>query len=641
MIKNGMEKIMGHLNIKAKMGLLALLVAAGLIALIILNYLSLTSLSKLEEVRLEAAALKSDMLMLRRHEKDFIARKDLKYDEKFEKSFATMEEGILEVKGDMNSFNMDVEDITELQAVLLSYKGNFHALVEQQKVIGLNPKDGLYGALRDKVHQIEALITSYEKEHGVTRDTHSLMRTMLMLRRHEKDFMLRRDLKYVDKFNKRIKVLQQKLQASSLDSGFEAKASVALKGYQSNFLALVKAEEHFGLSSKEGILGDMRSTIHQSESLLDDLNTRIALFTEEQIQQEVMVNMVTGIVLATLIIGLLVAISRGITSRITSLSTVMSNASRDKDLSIRVTATGGDEIASMASIYNKMMEEFDGLMREVHTSSIDLSAASKQLKTSTTLTADGVNRQLIESEQVATAMNEMNATVAEVANNASQAAEASSVADEASNKGHQRVEENRNSFSQLAANIESSGTIIENLSDESNNIGAMLNVIRGIAEQTNLLALNAAIEAARAGEQGRGFAVVADEVRTLAQRSAQSTQEIEDVVNRLQKLAADAVAAMQQGKTQADESVENTSNVERALSDIKNAIETVNSMNIQIATAAEEQSNVSEEINRSVVSITDVARETSQLTETISAAGEQLQSLSDQLGERVSRFKLS
>jgi len=271
---------MGRLNIREKMGLLALLVAAGLITLIILNYLSLTSLSKLEEVRLEAAALKSDMLMLRRYEKDFIARKDLKYDEKFENSFAMMEEGILEVEGDMDSFGMDVEDVTELQAVLLSYKGNFHALVEQQKLIGLHPKDGLYGALRDKVHQIETLITGYEKEQGVTRDTHSLMRTMLMLRRHEKDFMLRGDLKYLTKFDKRIKILQQKLQASSLDNGFESQALTALKGYQTNFLALVKAKERFGLSSKEGILGEMRTTIHQSETLLDSLNTRMSLFTD-------------------------------------------------------------------------------------------------------------------------------------------------------------------------------------------------------------------------------------------------------------------------------------------------------------------------------------------------------------------------
>lgn len=632
---------MGRLNIREKMGLLALLVAAGLITLIILNYLSLTSLSRLEAVRLEAAELNSDMLMLRRHEKDFIARKDLKYAEKFESSFAVMEERIVEVKGDMDSFGIEIEEIGEFQAVLLSYKENFHALVEQQQAIGLHPKDGLYGALRDKVHQIETLITGYEKEHGVTRDTHSLMRTMLMLRRHEKDFMLRGDLEYLAKFTKRIQILQQKLQTSVLDNGFESQTLIALKGYQGNFFALVKAQERFGISNKEGILGEMRETIHKSESLLDELNERVALFSEEHIQLEETVNMVTGIILAALIIGLLVAISQGITRRITNLSAVMSQASHNKDLSIRVTADGGDEIASMASIYNEMMEEFDGLMREVHASSVELSAAAEQLKSSTSLTAEGVNRQLIESEQVATAMNEMNATVSEVANNASQAAAASSLADEASNMGSQRVEANLKSFTQLAANIENSGSIIENLSEESNNIGAMLNVIRGIAEQTNLLALNAAIEAARAGEQGRGFAVVADEVRTLAQRSAQSTQEIEEVVNRLQKLAADAVTAMQQGKTQVDESVQNSSNVAKALNEIKNSIETVNSMNIQIATAAEEQTNVSEEINRSVVSITEVARETSQLTETIASAGDQLQSLSEQLGERVSRFKLS
>ena len=632
---------MGRLSIKEKMGILALLVATGLIVLVLLNYFALNSLSQLDEIRLHSVELEADMLMLRRHEKDFIARKDLKYVDKFEQSFQQMVTRLSEVEEQLQNFDIVVTEIEPLREVVLKYRDKFVELSEQQKKVGLHAKDGLYGSLRAKVHNIEDLIKNYEKQHGANLQTHSLMRTMLMLRRHEKDFMLRRDVKYIDKFNKRIVIMQGKLGSSNFDEEFNTQSTAALKGYETDFLALVKGEERFGLTSKQGILGEMRGTIHQSEAMLNELGNSMTTVTEEYVRDEKVTSISIGIILAALIMVLLTMISKGIVSRISNLSAMMSSARNDKDLSIRAEVAGSDEIASMASVYNEMMEEFEGLMREVYASSIDLAAAADQLASSTGITVEGVSRQLVESEQVATAMNEMSATVNEVASNASRAAEASALANEASDKGKGRVEENRTSFTQLAASIENSGSIIENLSEESNNIGAMLNVIRGIAEQTNLLALNAAIEAARAGEQGRGFAVVADEVRTLAQRSAQSTQDIENVVNRLQDLASDAVSAMNQGREQAEQSVENATSVGHALSDINEAISTVNGMNIQIATAAEEQSHVSEEINRSVVSIADIARETSQSTDTIAAAGSQLHSLSEQLGERVSRFKLS
>jgi len=238
-------------------------------------------------------------------------------------------------------------------------------------------------------------------------------------------------------------------------------------------------------------------------------------------------------------------------------------------------------------------------------------------------------------------MTQVSDSVTEVAFNASEAANASSSAENTSYSGHQLVIENRISFAKLVQDIENSGSIIQSLSKESNNIEAMLNDIRSIADQTNLLALNAAIEAARAGEQGRGFAVVADEVRTLAQRSAGSTLEIENVVTRLQSLATKAVTSMQLGKIQAEDSVENTNKVELALTDIKNSSETVNNMNRQIAAAAEQQSTVVQEINRSLVSIAEVAKDTSDLSMTISVSSEQLQRLSDQLRQRVLKFNLS
>ncbi|MCW8826588.1 MAG: methyl-accepting chemotaxis protein, partial [Gammaproteobacteria bacterium] len=420
-----------NLNVRKKMAGMAMLLAIGLIIQIIFNYLSVETLSELDEVRVQSTALQSDMLMLRRHEKDFIARKDLKYVDKFETSFQQMMERITAIEVSLESMDLEVDEVRSISGILNTYKAMFLELVEQQKLIGLHAKDGLYGSLRKKVHSIEGLITGFEEEYGENEYTHSVMRTMLMLRRHEKDFMLRRNIKYLDKFNKRIGIMESKIKDAELGFDFESQASAALKGYQNDFYALAKAEERFGFTSKEGILGEMRDTIHQSESALDSLSDEMDIFVSSLVQNEKVINISTGLTLSMLIVILLMAISRGITSRIASFSSVMADARNDNDLTARASVSGNDEISSMASIYNEMMEEFRSLMDEVSSSSISLAAAAEQLGSATVQTADGVQRQLIESEQVATAMNEMSATVAEVANNASQAAESSSIADEA------------------------------------------------------------------------------------------------------------------------------------------------------------------------------------------------------------------
>jgi len=464
---------------------------------------------------------------------------------------------------------------------------------------------------------------------------------MLMLRRHEKDFMLRRDLKYVDKFNQRIEMMRNQLTNNNAISDFKQDLTIALNNYQQQFIQLVDGEQSFGLNSSQGVFGSMRGSIHQVESLLKSFNQFAIDNIEQHIANKKLIDIIVGLSLMMLIMIALIVIANGISQRITNLSKLMSLAAKSKDLSLRTCVSGNDEISKMANVYNDMMTEFDELMTEVKNSSLALAQASKDLKVSSEHTIVGVNRQLSDSELVVAAMTQVSDSVAEVAFNASEAAQTSSSADQASCKGHQLVKENRKSFAKLVADIENSAVIIKNLSEESNNIEAMLNDIRGIADQTNLLALNAAIEAARAGEQGRGFAVVADEVRTLAQRSAESTLEIEKIVIRLQALATEAVTAMHLGKRQAEESVENTSNVELALGKIKDSSKAVNIMNKQIATAAEQQSSVVQEINHSLLSIAEVAKDTANLTETISTSSVQLQGLSDQLGLRVLKFTLS
>ena len=217
-----------------------------------------------------------------------------------------------------------------------------------------------------------------------------------------------------------------------------------------------------------------------------------------------------------------------------------------------------------------------------------------------------------EIAQVAAAVNQMSSTVQEVANNVATAATDAGSADQEANAGKQVVAETMHSIRALARDIQRASDVISQLQKESENIGSVLDVIRGIAEQTNLLALNAAIEAARAGEQGRGFAVVADEVRTLASRTQSSTEEIHAMIERLQSGARDAVAVMEQGRRQAEDSVVQAEKAGTSLAEITRAVSVIKDMTNQIAVASREQSQVTGEINRSIGSISEVANSTAE-----------------------------
>jgi methyl-accepting chemotaxis protein len=318
----------------------------------------------------------------------------------------------------------------------------------------------------------------------------------------------------------------------------------------------------------------------------------------------------------------------------------MQNASRNKDLTLRSEVKGSDEVSTMAAAFNDMMETFHDMLTHVVNTSSEVHAAAEQLSTINNRTAEGVHRQHGESDQVSTAMNEMSATVGEVSKQAQDAANASSTADHKASEGKQIVADNNRGIQQLASQIENTSSAIHQLSDESNNIGTVLQVIRDIAEQTNLLALNAAIEAARAGEQGRGFAVVADEVRNLAQRSHNSTDEIQDIVERLQQKARDAVSAMNSGQAEANSSVERAELVGQTLDSILSEITAINNMNTQIAAAAEEQASVAEEINRSIIEIAQISNQTAEGATEATNTSNNLTSMSEQLNNLVSQFKL-
>jgi methyl-accepting chemotaxis protein len=253
---------------------------------------------------------------------------------------------------------------------------------------------------------------------------------------------------------------------------------------------------------------------------------------------------------------------------------------------------------------------------------------------------NSVQQQKLETDMVATAMNEMNATVHEVAQHAEDAALSASNADEEAGQGRQVVTESVDSMNQLAAEVEDTARVIQELVNDANEIGSVVDVIRDIAEQTNLLALNAAIEAARAGEQGRGFAVVADEVRTLASRTQESTTKINTMIAHLQQGAANASKVMARSLDRAHEGVDKAAQASKALDNITQLISSMNEMNIQIASAAEEQSAVAEEMNLNLTRINEAADQTADASEQTAASSHEIARLAHDLKATAGRFKV-
>lgn len=342
--------------------------------------------------------------------------------------------------------------------------------------------------------------------------------------------------------------------------------------------------------------------------------------------------------LISILIGLWV--NRSVMNPINDIVRNLKTIRQDSDLTVKFRTFNDDELGLISTSLTQVIEHLRGILHSIAEAANTVNSSATELSSFTQETNKRMQQQQAETEQTATAMNEMTATVAEVAQSTSAAADSAKDADTYAANGNRIVIDSISSMSQLSEQIQKTAQVIGFLSNESQSIGRVLDVIKSIAEQTNLLALNAAIEAARAGEQGRGFAVVADEVRTLAQRTQKSTQEIEAMIATLQKGVKEAVNAMEVGIKQVDDANNKANEAGQALKEIVASVDNIAELNAHIATAAEEQSSVAESINRSIIAISDITDDSTRSAHELSESVINLTKLASSMRNQVSAFRL-
>ena len=353
------------------------------------------------------------------------------------------------------------------------------------------------------------------------------------------------------------------------------------------------------------------------------------------------VKMVLGLAIASVVATIVLALmlTRSIVGPI-SQALQVARTIASGDLSQRVQVEGSDEPAELLKALAAMRDSLSDTIEGISNASSQLASASEELNAVTEDSARGLRQQNNELEQAATAVNEMTAAVEEVARNAASTSDASRETDEHSRNGQDQVRQTVSSINALTNDLTETADNVESLAAEVNSITQMLDVIRAVAEQTNLLALNAAIEAARAGEQGRGFAVVADEVRALAHRTQQSTTEIEQMIGSVQKGASSAVQAMQGSTGLAATTLRLAQAAGEALEGVTRAVSSINERNLVIASASEEQVQVAREVDRNLVNIRDLSTQSAAGAEQTNSASQELSRLAVQLRDLVARFRL-
>jgi len=597
--------------------LILLSVVIGAIGLITLNNYGERSL-----IVADVGSVESALLEARTAEKNYLLRKKDSYLERV----TTLTDGASLQMEDLKTrlvIPAHIDRLNSMQAGIRQYQQNLSALANT-----INQRSEAIQMLEKSSRLVESRLST-EK---LLFEAESMVKQM---RLHERRFLVDNNADAADRFIKMgsmaLELVRNSYAAVNIKEEVERLFQDYIEAFNVAFTSTLTAQE------LESSMVKGAGAIISNAVTLQELQLEIMVSQRQQAVTLIVVALLSVLVLGAFSGWLLTrSITRPIREAVSLATRVASG-----DLSADIRSDRGDEFGQLLSALGTMVVNLRDLVRSINTDSGQIATSANQLSVVTERTSSGIAQQRDQTDQVATAMNEMVATANDVATNAGAAFTAANLANEKAAAGEAAVNETLSHVTELNDKVLEVTQRLQGLQADTQNIVSVLDVIKSVADQTNLLALNAAIEAARAGEQGRGFAVVADEVRSLAKRTQTSATEIEGLVSSLVNSAEGSVVTMRQGSELAQRTLEKAQSTGEQIMEITRAVDDISRLNSQIATAAEQQTAVAEDINQNVTLIRDVSEQSANDSTEVAAASHELARLGEGLQTQVARFKMS